>query len=280
MPKPAWVGPRRLRARARRSRHDDGTAACRACNRLEFLIRRDYLPNRAYAQRIVPFARIHARISQSARFPWLALLLVVAAAGLWFGVLTHDVARGATVRWDAPIQRLLHERSGSVAVDDAMKGLLFLGGEYSDPPPWILIGLALAACLATGRRKGALLLVLSLAGAAVLARLLQPQFERAPLRADYIHTFPSGHALGSAVIVGALVVGFWTSRYRVPIAVIGSVFLVVYGAALVYLRRHYPSDVVAGWCLALMVVAVFATAIRAAGSVRARLDSTRAVPDR
>jgi membrane-associated phospholipid phosphatase len=205
----------------------------------------------------------------------LAPLVAVGLAGLVFVVLTRRVAEGGSFSWDSAIQRVLDGRSGGTAVVDAMKGLLFLGGEYWDAPPWILIALALAACLACGRREAALLVVLSVAGAAVLAKLLQPAFERPPLRVDYVHTFPSGHAMGSAAVVVALVVGFRTSRFRSSIAIGGTGFLFVYGAALVYLRRHYPSDVFAGWCLAVMVVAVVAGAIRVADHLRARLATSR-----
>ena len=193
----------------------------------------------------------------------VALAVALGLSGLVFAVLTRRVVRGDTFGWDASLFRLLDETSTRVPLDGATEVLLALGGEYWDPPPVILVGAALCALLAFGRRRAAVLVAVTVAGAVVVTNALQPQFARAPLRADLVDLFPSGHATGSLAVVGALVVGLWSTRLRWPVTAFGLLFVVAYGVALVYLRRHYASDVLAGWCLAVMIVAAFEAVILA-----------------
>jgi undecaprenyl-diphosphatase len=69
------------------------------------------------------------------------------------------------------------------------------------------------------------------------------------------YSFPSGHAYGSTLIIGLLVVlaalagGVWWALAGFLVALIISV-----GISRVYLGAHYPSDVVAGWLLGLVVL--------------------------
>jgi membrane-associated phospholipid phosphatase len=70
--------------------------------------------------------------------------------------------------------------------------------------------------------------------------------------------FPSGHAMASAAIYGALAVvnhQTWQLRWLVRIASTAAVAVV--GTSRVYLHVHYPSDVVAGWALGAAVPLAF-----------------------
>jgi undecaprenyl-diphosphatase len=64
-------------------------------------------------------------------------------------------------------------------------------------------------------------------------------------------------ALGIAVAVVA-----WKTRWRWPVLGLCGVTVVVYGAALVYTRDHYPSDIVCGWCIAVGWTGAVALAAR------------------
>jgi membrane-associated phospholipid phosphatase len=65
------------------------------------------------------------------------------------------------------------------------------------------------------------------------------------------YSFPSGNATASLAGVVALILLLPPSRLQRWVASIGLAAVALYGAALVLLLWHYPSDVVAGWALAL-----------------------------
>jgi membrane-associated phospholipid phosphatase len=69
--------------------------------------------------------------------------------------------------------------------------------------------------------------------------------------------FPSGHAVASMALVSALILLAWESRWRLPALIGGALFVLSVGGSRLYFGFHHPSDVLAGWCLALAwVVAV------------------------
>ncbi len=112
--------------------------------------------------------------------------------------------------------------------------------------------------LLTGRRRAAALLAAALIGALVTNDLLKLGFDRA--RPDAIlqsarvfsSGFPSGHAaLSSAVYLSAALLAgsgaTWGAR-RFLLCLAGLIVLLV-GFSRLYLGVHYPSDVLAGWCV-------------------------------
>jgi membrane-associated phospholipid phosphatase len=81
--------------------------------------------------------------------------------------------------------------------------------------------------------------------------LLKSIFDRPPigdLGGDY--SFPSGNAMASVVIVGGMALSAAAPWRRRTLA-LGVPIIVGYGVVLVYQLWHYPSDVVAGWCIAV-----------------------------
>ena len=63
--------------------------------------------------------------------------------------------------------------------------------------------------------------------------------------------FPSGHAANTAALVGIVLMILRGRRVLVIGTAVGAVVLVVAGLAQLVLGRHYPSDLLAGWLLAL-----------------------------
>ncbi len=66
-------------------------------------------------------------------------------------------------------------------------------------------------------------------------------------------------ATGFAV---ALAIVLWPTRWRWPALVAATVYAVGIGLTRVYLGVHYPSDVVAGWALAVAIVGLTWLAMR------------------
>jgi undecaprenyl-diphosphatase len=114
-----------------------------------------------------------------------------------------------------------------------------------------------AAVLVARLHRDAVFLVVSVAGAGVLNVLLKGFFER-PRPAVFPHlvetatsSFPSGHTMSSAALALAVVVVL----RRSPLVWIAGALAVTYAltvaASRVYLGVHFPSDVVAGWTVAV-----------------------------
>ncbi|MGH2771437.1 MAG: phosphatase PAP2 family protein [Actinomycetota bacterium] len=65
------------------------------------------------------------------------------------------------------------------------------------------------------------------------------------------HSFPSGHAVGSMAFAVALFILAWPTRWRLPIVILGGLFVLAVGISRVYMGFHYPSDVLAGWAVSV-----------------------------
>lgn len=84
-------------------------------------------------------------------------------------------------------------------------------------------------------------------------------------------SFPSGHALWSAGVL--LMIVLLAARVRTPL-LLGALALVIaaaVAASRVILAVHYPSDVLAGWCLAVLADGVV---VAAAASLSSRRPET------
>lgn len=197
------------------------------------------------------------RTSRPKRLPlpsWTSLLywgLLLALLYL-FAELADEVHSRETVAFDAPILAWLTEhRTGlltQVALFLDLTGSIYLLGPVS---------LLIAAWLWRFRRRAAVFLVLSMAGAwglnlaaKVLVGRLRPElFDRLSIAPGY--SFPSGHTMVSTAFFLTLFLISWRSPPRDRWLVGSSSALLIFavGASRSYLQVHYPSDVLAGWLL-------------------------------
>jgi len=196
----------------------------------------------------------------------LALFFGVLAPLLVFGFLAEDVWSREGFAWDLPLLRAVHARA-TPSLDTTM---LFFTRVGAPLPMIAFVALALLALLLRGRRGAALFFALAVGGAAGLNVVAKLVFQRArptlwpSLVTETDYSFPSGHAMGSLVVVAALVFLTWRTRGRWPTLALGAPFVAVVGLSRVYLGVHYPSDILAGWCASLAWVAGVWLLLRAA----------------
>jgi len=82
--------------------------------------------------------------------------------------------------------------------------------------------------------------------AKVLLHRVRPHLWESPAP-EFDYGFPSGHAMSSMTLVAALVILTWHTRWRLPVLVVGGLFVLTIGWTRLYLGVHYPSDILAGW---------------------------------
>jgi undecaprenyl-diphosphatase len=151
--------------------------------------------------------------------------------------------------------------------------------------PIRLLPLSLAAAVVfmlRGWRRGAVLVLVTLAGAAVLDLGLKQLFARARPEAffDYYlvpksFSFPSGHALFAVCFFGGLAV-LLSHRLRGGLArilvwAVALILIFLIGVSRVYLGVHYPTDVIGGFAVGTVWVASVALGDRLAERWRLRV---------
>jgi membrane-associated phospholipid phosphatase len=116
-------------------------------------------------------------------------------------------------------------------------------------------------------------LLMTIAGKDLIARV-RPDLADAVPPYEYSPSFPSGHSLNAVVIAGIiaylLILRQHSVRARVLTTVIATVFALTVGISRVYLGHHWFTDVVAGWTLGALWLALVITAHRLYLSVRKR----------
>jgi membrane-associated phospholipid phosphatase len=137
-----------------------------------------------------------------------------------------------------------------------------------DPLLFTIWALALVA-IAIARRRPRLALAVSvmLAFAPVTADRLKPLFAYHHVHVRHVFnayaSWPSGHATAAAILAfSALLVA--PPRLRVPVALAGAAFTLLYGAALLIDAWHMPSDVLGGYLFAALWAVLAVAGLRVA----------------
>jgi undecaprenyl-diphosphatase len=163
--------------------------------------------------------------------------------------------------------------------DETILLALRTGSDLSDPigPRWFegvvrditalgsyaVIGLVVISAvlylLMMGQRASALLVTLSVAGAMLLGNVLKlvyarPRPDLAPPGVEvFSASFPSGHATMAAVTylaLGALLAELHRSRReKLYFLTLALLITLAVGLSRIFLGVHYPTDVLAGWCV-------------------------------
>ncbi|HET7458165.1 MAG TPA: phosphatase PAP2 family protein [Gemmatimonadaceae bacterium] len=213
--------------------------------------------------------------------------LAVVALGLWlFGALLDAVLDNAMmVRWDVAADAWVHARATPAGLR-AFDVVTQLGS----PAAMAALGAAGALVLWRARRHTTLIAWLAaFGGGAAVDWVLKSVVHRArPTYGNvYLHghsySFPSGHAMGSAIGYAMLVYVaglYWhpaNRAWRTLGVVAAAAIVVAVGLSRVYLGVHYPSDVIGGWAAAAAWLSVCLTGMSIAQG-RSRLVARGPLP--
>jgi len=222
--------------------------------------------------------------------PPLLLGLLLSTATFLFFRLAGEVREGETQGMDERVLRSLRTPEdpavpiGPAWLLPAARNLTALGSA----PVLLLVVLGAAGFLLLGRLWLHLGMLLGASGGGTLLLFgLKRFFDRPrptvvpPLMLETTPSFPSGHAMMSAVIyltLGTLLAQLcprW--RERVYVVSLAGILAVIIGLTRIYLGVHYPSDVLAGWSVGLTWAIGSGLVAR---RLRARVEPVRAeVPE-
>ena len=186
---------------------------------------------------------------------WAALLLLL-ALGARFGALRGLDA--ACAGWVAPLR--------SAALDHAARVATGLGGSVVTLAA--LLGLALLTWKRAGQRAAVWLVAVFAAGGGLemvlrwLVAQWRPDLLILPTAATpwlsrlKLAGFPSGHAYRSAFVFGYAAREWPPGRARTFARTLCLLVIIIVGITRIYLNRHWASDVVGGWLVAQVVLAL------------------------
>jgi len=217
-------------------------------------------------QRIIsvlpPSVRVALRHANPKRL--LALLLTIRAGGLlvaglalWgFAQIADEVLEKESQAFDSAILLALR-RLHTPVLDRVMTSVTVLG------EPVILLGVGLGLgiwLLMRGLREQAITLAIAAAGAGGLNYLLKELFRRSrPALWERIvdvkhYSFPSGHAMVSLVVYGAIgyLLAIHFRRWRLLIIASTILLVTAIGLSRLYLGVHWPTDVIAGYAAGIV----------------------------
>ncbi len=187
---------------------------------------------------------------------WLAGAIALAA----FIIIAYQVSGGSEPAFDTAVREFFYSLR-SEWLDPLVIALTHLG----DTKVVIVFCLILLIIPKTRIRYG-----IPVSAAAIIASSLNHSIKGIFMRPrpDTMYhiieqggwSFPSGHSITSLVVFGLLI---WLVRYYVSNRKIANILTVILmipcfgiGLSRIYVGVHYPTDVLGGWCLGIIILVI------------------------
>jgi undecaprenyl-diphosphatase len=191
---------------------------------------------------------------------WLFVGLGLCVLLLGFVTLAGEVAEGDTQAFDTRILRALRDPNdlsrpiGPAWIEEPLIDLTSIGGPTV---LWLVIGAVAGFLVLQTRYRTATVVVVTSVSGELLNQVMKHAFNRPRptivphLRVVYSTSFPSGHAMESAIVyltLAAILMRASESRAtKTYILALAVLLTVLVGVSRVYLGVHYPTDVIGGW---------------------------------
>jgi undecaprenyl-diphosphatase len=196
---------------------------------------------------------------------WLFVGLGLCVLLFGFVSLAGEVTEGDTQSFDTKILQALRDPAdpsrpiGPVWIEEPLLDLTAIGG--STVLGLVVVVVAGFLVLQT-RYRTAIVVVITWCSGELLNAVMKHVFNRPRpsivphLRVVYTTSFPSGHAMESAIVyltLAAILMRASQSRVtKIYILGIAVLLTALVGVSRVYLGVHYPTDVIGGWIVGFM----------------------------
>lgn len=223
--------------------------------------------------------------------PLLAAIALISGLILAFLQIADEALEGEMEAFDNAILMLFRDPSnidqviGPVWLHEMVRDITALGS-------FAILGLiVLGVCvylLMAKMRASALLVVISVLGGTLLSTVLKMSYNRprpdlTSMSHQFTASFPSGHAMLSAVTfmtLGAVLAQLAPTRALRIFTIAAAIFLTaIVGSSRIFMGVHYPSDVLAGWCLGAawaLLCSTIAVVLQRRGKVETPAEDTSA----
>ncbi len=209
-------------------------------------------------------SEVRRLITTLSKTTWQKLLLyfmLYLLPVLLFAELADEVRERETLLFDSAILHWVHTTVSSPVMDRIVVTITDFGYVW-----WVggLTIIGLLILLYYKQRRNALILALGVAGSAIINIILKLIFQRdrpqlwERIVVENSASFPSGHAMASASLALCAIVIFWPTRWRYPVLISGIIYMFVIAFTRLYLGVHYPTDIIAGWLMAIAWVLIVA----------------------